>query len=377
MAKVSSTSNSESENARAAATNIPGQWRRRLLHLVAFLLLCVGVDRLVYIAAFPQFDKVMRLTTLEKTHDILIVGSSHVFWDLDHQWVAKQTGLKVGMASIPGANMDLRRHLIRDYLKHQANADRPLVIVMEADKHSFDSKRYPETSINVLLGYYHHGILREFLWQRLDLQDRILNTLLHVSSLNPQFVFIGARIHDRAGEILSNLFGPLIRLFDNQESDQAAPRLPEWMQAGGGPGDEQATQDHSQSQSEQADRRLETWRSQYAEFKVQVDSVPLDAFRDLIAVVESDPRVILVLLDTPNFLLFPAREARFDREVRAILKEPTKNDRIKFWRFDRTRFELDSKMFADASHLNVPGRIAYTTEFTDRIRRLIETQSQR
>ncbi|MCR9143415.1 MAG: hypothetical protein NXI24_14285 [bacterium] len=350
-------------------------WRRRALHGLAFVLLLLGVDRLAYIAAFPQFDRVLHLTKLEKAHEILIVGSSHVLWDLDHKWAANQSGRKIEMVSVPGANMDLRRHLVQDYLKHQGDSAGPFVIVMEADKYSFDSKRYPEAAPNAMLGYYHHGILREFLWGRLDQNQRILNSLLHVRSLNQPFVFIGARVYDRAGEILSNLFGPLLRLLPGDSDPAAVPQLPPWMQAAANetaqPGTQQSETAQAAPPTDSAeDPRLAKWREQYAEYDVRVDPEPARAFQELIEFVQADPRVRLILLDTPNFLLFPGREERFNREVRAVLQEPTSHERIEYWRFDRAVFELDPTIFADASHLNVPGRIAFTQEFTRRVKEM-------
>jgi hypothetical protein len=253
MEKVSSTSSSNFS-------------RRRLLHLTAFVLLCLGVDRLAYIAAFPQFDRVLRLTTLEKPHEILVVGSSHVLWDLDHKWAAGKSGREIAMVSVPGANMDLRRHLIQDYIKHQGNAAGPFIIVMEADKYSFDSKRYPAPAPNAMLGYYHRGILREFLWGRLDFGERVLNSLLQVRSLNPSFVFIGARVHDRAGEIISNLFGPVRSVFEGEEPAAPAPQLPEWMQSGGASDPGQIEKDQASTRAAEANR-LAKWRDQYTKLR--------------------------------------------------------------------------------------------------------------
>ena len=367
MAKVSSTSSSEDSVGRVPS----GTLRRRLLRTIAFVILLLGVDRVAYVAAFPQFDKVMRLTTLEKPHDILIVGSSHVVWDLDHKAAAEYTGLRIGMVSVPGANMELRRHLILDYLAHQSDDQRPLVVVMEADQHSFNSARYPETSTAALLGYYHRGILRDFLWARLSLADKILNSALYVHSLNAQFVFIGARIYDRAGEMLANLFGPLTRLVGTSEAPPDAMQLPEWAQGAESP--PVAADAPREDPAEIQKRRLNAWRKQYAEFDARVDPEPAAAFERLISDVRKDPRVTLILLDTPNFLLFPEREASFDQNVRSRFLKPTGDGRIQFWRFDRKSFETDPQIYADASHLNVNGRVMFTQEFILRVRELMRS----
>ncbi len=359
-------------------------WRRRALHALAFALLIVGVDRLAYLAAFPQFDRVLSLTKLEKPHEILIVGSSHVLWDLDHKWAGQQSGREIEMISVPGANLELRGQLIREYVSRRSAGEAPLWVVMEADKYSFDSKRYPPPLTNSLLGYYHHGILRDLLWERLSPGERALNTLLHVRSLNPSFVFVGSRVHDRAARIFSNLFHPLLRLFEEPTQD-ATPALPEWMQSGNapatdtqtetrpGPGETQAGDGTAPAAADPGDaerRRLKKWREQYYQYDVRIDPEPEQSFRELLDFVRNDPRIYLILLDTPNFLLFPEREARFNSEVRARLLAAAEHERIQYWRFDRARFELDASIFADASHLNVPGRIAFTQEFTRRVREL-------
>jgi hypothetical protein len=103
---------------------------------------------------------------------------------------------------------------------------------------------------------------------------------------------------------------------------------------------------------------------------VRVDAADLRAFQELVEFVRNDARIQLILLDTPNFLLFPDREARFNEQVRDELIGPTVHERIEYWRFDRATFELDATIFADASHLNGAGRIAFTQEFARRVQRL-------
>lgn len=348
MDRVSSTSSSES-----GAT----PWPRFALRSVLFLVSVFVMDALVYFAAYPWFNDLHKLGVIEKRSDAIVVGSSHVFWDIDEKFLGQATGRSFAMLSVPGGNMEIRRHLIEEYLERHAQQP-PTVVLLETDKYSFHAERYPAEAFRPLIAYYHRGILRDYLAEKMNARGLYVERMFRTYSLNGVSYFIGARLYNRAGAVLkqvAKVFG-----YDWESQDDTPI-----FDLGGTPAD--ATPGTPPVRNEAApvpgeDPRLQLWRTQYA--KYTPDNIAADdvaEFEKILALALKFPRTKFVLLETPNILLFPERDAGFDRRVRELFHEADREyANVEYVRLAPEVFEREAGLYFDGSHMNMEGRVQYT-----------------
>ncbi len=392
MDPVSYTSNSESRLsawfARVSPARIADPGLRFLVRAAIFLILLVAFDRLAYRLLFANFDRSNRIAEIRETQDIVFVGSSHVLWDFDRDWIEANSPYQVGMLSAPGANIELRRAFAEDHLRLAPSASRLLVV--EADKYVFNKDRYQADAWRPLVGYYPSGILREFLGAKLrSLPQRGAPYFIsHVHCYNSEFHYIGFRLMEKLSGPLAGL-GPLRGGLVSFDASGApilapppggeAPAAPQTFATPGTPSGDAADPQTARSLAEMRallgdDPRLDAWRESYARYDASVDPALYTELRTLVEGMQRYPQTTLVLLETPNLPLAPEREAEFD-QIRVQLAELAAGQpNVRYLRIEPERFERDVTLFLDASHMGPRGRIEYSAAFLKAVREFFPAQ---
>lgn len=386
MDPVSYTSSSESRLPAWLARLSPGRIAdprlRFFVRAAIFFVLLFALDRLGYRLLFANFDRSNRIAEIRETHDIVLVGSSHVLWDFDRDWIEANTPHRVGMLSAPGANIELRRAFAEDHLRLAAAP--PRLLVVEADKYVFNKDRYQADAWRPLAGYYPSGILRDYLGAKLRALPRrgAPYFISHLHCYNSEFHYIGFRLMEKVSGPLAGL-GPLrggLVSFDASGAPifapppgaeaPAAPQTP--ATASGGPDAAQTARSLAAMRALLGDDpRLVGWRESYARYDASVDTALNTELRALVEYMQRYPQTILILLETPNLPLVPEREAEFDR-IRALLAEAAAGrSNVRYLRIEPERFERDVTLFLDASHMGPRGRIEYSAAFLEAVRELL------
>ena len=304
-------------------------------NLLIFIICLIVFDNACYKIGYPFFDKMNHLGKIKEDTSIAIIGSSNVLWDLDIQQINRSTGLKVNMFSIAGGTMEFRYYLLKDFLKlHEKNP--PFLVVLHTDRFAFNRKRYGDESYKSVEGYYHSGVIKEYLDKKWDNSfDSKLKKISKAYSLNSEAYFIISKMMDK-------ILIPLANIFTLQSSFK--------MENG------------------QTSSKKQEWKLQYGDPE---DFFDLDVsfqkhYEMCIALMKENPRTTFILLDTPMIHLF---NDKYFEPIRKIYKA-SESENIKYIYIENDRFSMDESIYFDASHLNLIGRSIYTDEFIKNLKQI-------
>ncbi len=304
----------------------------RYVSLFFTLLLSVIVlDRISYSFFFSQYDKMFSLYKNFKPSNVLIVGSSHILWDLDPVVLAKELKQPVTLLNIPGANLTLRKEIVGEYIRKNGN-QKPSLLVLEADKFVFHKGRYPDSAYKSVKGYYHKGLFTDFLDRKVSEESFLEYWMFRIShsySLNSFSHFIFSKLYDK---YLSTIF--VWRLNANERENE---------------------------------ERIESWKKQYENLSPQIEGEIVQELYEILKFTQKNG-VKVVLLETPNFFFSEQENSKYD-VVRKELSKIAENSGAVYLRLDPSVFETRSEFFFDASHLNLLGKAAYTDYFQKELRK--------
>ena len=231
--------------------------------------------------------------------------------------------------------MEFRYYLLKDFLRlHEKNP--PSLIVLHTDRFAFNRKRYGDEAFKSLQGYYHSGILDEYLNKKWDNSfDSKLKKISKAYSLNSEAYFIISKMMDK-------ILIPLANIFTLQSSFK--------MENG------------------QTSSKKQEWKLQYGDPE---DFFDLDVsfqkhYEMCIALMKENPRITFILLDTPMIHLF---NDKYFEPIRKIYKS-SESENIKYIYIENDRFSMDESIYFDASHLNLIGRSIYTDEFIKNLKQI-------
>lgn len=294
---------------------------------------------MIYSLVFKIYDKVSQLSNINKYYDIVFIGSSNILWAVDTNMLESATQKKVGMLALAGGNIEFRYHVLKEYLernKHQL----PERIVIHTDKFVLSKSRYSGESYKSIQGYYHQGLLQEYLsdkWKSEGNKNYFLKRIFKTYTLNSQSFFILSRLMDKLP--ISNLLG--LALFTSVYAEEANKNYP------------------PKDIDKESALKIEKWASEYKKLEntPKKDKEYEDVFFKMISLVNSY-NVKVILLETPVFNFDSTSNDGFD-EVRKLFLN-AENDKIRYLRLEPEFFESNISLYFDASHLNIDGRIAYT-----------------
>ncbi|MBX7056545.1 MAG: hypothetical protein K1X75_00675 [Leptospirales bacterium] len=350
MDQISSTSSSEDRSWLDRGVASPRL--RWLLRLGLFGVLLWACDYGCYSFSYRYFDKINHLGALEKPNPVWLVGSSHVFWGVEPELFRSETGLSLGMLSVPGANNELRGALVREVVeRHRASAR---LIIIEADVFTYSSSRYPEGAWQLLIGYYHRGLFRDYLQRKFSESEPYFQfyRALRSYTLSSDFGYIGMRFWKLIFGDLSVALRQLLQLPPESLADYGAAPPP----GGTLPGVGSVEADTPRAR----DLRIQEWRTLYGDFVGKVELLELVQMDMAAREALRDPQAQVVLLETPNANCFPDRQRELDA-VRAITRRiASANPRLHYLRIEPQIFEEDFSLYLDGSHLSPLGRALYT-----------------
>ncbi|AOP35089.1 hypothetical protein A0128_15320 [Leptospira tipperaryensis] len=299
-----------------------------------FLTLFVSVfvfDRISYSLFFPQYDKMFSMYKNFKPSNVLIVGSSHILWDLDPAVLTQESGKHVTLLNIPGANLTLRKEIVREYLKKNQK-QKPSLLVLETDKFVFHKERYPDSAYKSVKGYYHKGLFVNFLDQKVPEESKFEYWMFRISqaySLNSFSHFIFSKLYDK---YLSSIF--VWKLSANEKEN---------------------------------DERIQVWKKQYENLSPKIEA---DLVKELYEILKfsRENGVKVILLETPNYLFSEEEDQKYDA-VRKELSRIAEDSNSIYLRLNPSSFETKSEFFFDASHLNLLGKASYTDAFQKELKK--------
>ncbi|PJZ58997.1 hypothetical protein [Leptospira barantonii] len=309
----------------------------RYASLTFVLLLSVFLfDRVWYALLFGQYDKMFSMTKNFKPANTLIVGSSHILWDLDAEVLAKESGKQVVLLNVPGANLTLRKEIVSEYLRKNKN-QLPSLLVLETDKFAFNKERYPDSAYKSVKGYYHKGLFQNFLDKKVSEESLLEYWTFRVShsySLNSYSHFIFSKLYDK---YLSSLFV--------------------WK----------LNAEESKSQQSQIDARVSAWKKQYEGLAPKLEPDLIQELYDILKLTRQ-ARVKTILLETPNYRFSKEEDLSYEI-VREGLKKIAEQSGAVYLRLNPEEFETDPEIFFDASHFNLLGKAKYTAAFRSELKK--------
>ncbi|TGK22999.1 hypothetical protein [Leptospira stimsonii] len=304
----------------------------RYVSLFFTLLLSVIVlDRISYSFFFSQYDKMFSLYKNFKPSNVLIVGSSHILWDLDPVVLTKELKQPVTLLNIPGANLTLRKEIVGEYMRKNGN-QKPSLLVLEADKFVFHKGRYPDSAYKSVKGYYHKGMFTDFLDRKVPEESFLEYWMFRIShsySLNSFSHFIFSKLYDK---YISSIF--IWKLNASEEENG---------------------------------EKIRNWKNQYEHLSPKIEK---DLVQELYEILKfaRDNGAKVVLLETPNYFFSEEENRKYD-SVRKELMKIAEDSGSVYLRLDPGLFETKSEFFFDASHLNLLGKAAYTDSFQKELRK--------
>ena len=310
-------------------------------------MVCLIVfDNACYKIGYPFFDKMNHLGKIKEDSNIAIIGSSNVLWDLDIEQISRNTGLKVNMFSIAGGTMEFRYYLLKDFLNlHEKNP--PSLIVLHTDRFAFNKKRYGDEAYKSLQGYYHSGILKEYLNKKWDNSfDSKLKKISKAYSLNSEAYFILSKIMDKIPIKIANQYVLNSSLYADE-----FVKNPSYIM-----------------ENEQTSSKKQEWILQYGnpEEFFDLDLSFQNHFEMCIDLMKKYPGITFLLLETPMIKLF---DNKYFEPIRTIYKS-SESENIKYIYIENERFSNDESIYFDASHLNIIGRSIYTDEFIKNLKQI-------
>ncbi|TGN01592.1 hypothetical protein [Leptospira yasudae] len=313
---------------------------------LVLLFSVVLFDRIWYALLFGQYDKMFSMSKNFKPANTLIVGSSHILWDLDPEVLAKETGKPVVLLNVPGANLTLRKEIVSEYLKKN-RAQLPSLLVLETDKFAFNPDRYPDSAYKSVKGYYHKGLFVDFLDQKVPQESPVEYWTFRIShsySLNSFSHFILSKLYDK---YLSSVF--VWKL--NAESTTETKKQTQ----------EGANGDPKKGQVAEQDIRIAEWKKQYEGLAPKLDPKLIQELYEILKLTRTHG-VKTVLLETPNYFFSQEDDRRYEI-VRNELKRIAEQSNAVYLRLNPDRFETRPELFFDASHFNLLGKAEYTAVF--------------
>ncbi|TGM52966.1 hypothetical protein [Leptospira adleri] len=298
---------------------------------IAFLFSVFVFDRISYTLFFPQYDKMFSMYKNFKPSEVLIVGSSHILWDLDPVVLTKESGKPVTLLNIPGANLTLRKEIVKEYFRKNQN-QKPSLLVLETDKFVFHKERYPDSAYKSVKGYYHKGLFVDFLDRKVP-KESVLEywtfRISHSYSLNSFSHFIFSKLYDK---YLSSIFVWKLNASEKENEE-----------------------------------KIRNWKNQYEHLSPQIEK---DLVQELYEILKfaGDNGVKVVLLETPNYFFSEEENRKYD-SVRKELMRIAEDSGSVYLRLDPGLFETKLEFFFDASHLNLSGKAAYTDFFQKELRK--------
>ena len=315
-------------------------------NLLIFIVCLLVFDNACYKIGYPFFDKMNHLGKIKEETSIAIIGSSNVLWDLDTEQISRSTALKVNMFSIAGGTMEFRYYLLKDFLKlHEKNP--PSIIVLHTDRFAFNRKRYGDESYKSLQGYYHSGILNEYLDKKWDNSfDSKLKKISKAYSLNSEAYFILSKMIDRIPISLAYQFV--------LQSSLSAENLEKSITY--------------EKEIGKVNSKKQEWMDHYGnpEEFFDLDESFQKHYEMCTSLMKENPSITFILLDTPMIHLF---EDKYFEPIRNIYKA-SESKNIKYIYIDNDRFSKDESIYFDASHLNIIGRSIYTDEFIKNLKHI-------
>jgi len=315
-------------------------------NLLIFIVCLIIFDNACYKIGYPFFDKMNHLGKIKEDTSIAIIGSSNVLWDLDTEQISRSTALKVNMFSIAGGTMEFRYYLLKDFLKLQEK-NPPSIVVLHTDRFAFNRKRYGDEAYKSLQGYYHSGILKEYLDKKWDDSfDSKLKKISKAYSLNSEAYFILSKMMDKIPISLASQFVLQSHLY----ADEIEKNPIKQMEIG------------------QIPSKKQEWREHYGDPEefLDYDESFQKHYEMCIAIMKEHPPITFILLDTPMIQLF---EDKYFDPIRNILKA-SQSENIKYINIENDRFSNDESLYFDASHLNIIGRSIYTEEFIKNLKQI-------
>ncbi|MDH5655983.1 MAG: hypothetical protein OEZ34_08755 [Spirochaetia bacterium] len=313
------------------------KWKKKLIPAIIFILIFYVVDFSIYQIFFSQYDKFYKLSDALKKQDVLIIGSSHILWDIDSVLMEKKLNKKIGVLNIPGANMEMRYVFLNDYLERFPESI-PDLVILEADKYVLHPHRYPPNTYKSILGYYHKGLYRSYFRKHVYSGEGIFSYIVFLAvksySYNQYFHYFGGRIFDKY--FLDEL---ALSFFASSLYAQEVKNL-----------------------SAEENKKVAEWKKLYDQYDHAVDPTAKKYLQEFVNLV-NEHNIKLVMLDTPNYNL--GNDRVFDN-IRNIIKGH-QSERIRYLRLSPEKFENDLKYLHDASHLNLLGKYEYTNELLDQL----------
>ncbi|TGL95106.1 hypothetical protein EHQ76_17110 [Leptospira barantonii] len=307
----------------------------RYTSLTLVLLLSVFLfDRVWYALLFGQYDKMFSMIKNFKPANTLIVGSSHILWDLDAEVLAKESGKQVVLLNVPGANLTLRKEIVSEYLRKNKN-QLPSLLVLETDKFAFNKERYPDSAYKSVKGYYHKGLFRNFLDKKVP-EESLLEywtfRISHSYSLNSYSHFIFSKLYDK---YLSSLF---VWKLNAEEPNRTVSEM-----------------------------RVSRWKKQYEGLSPKLEPELIQELYDILKLTRHYG-VKAVLLETPNYRFSKEDDSKYE-VVREELKKIAEGSGAIYMRLNPEEFETDPETFFDASHMNPFGKAGYTAAFRSELKK--------
>ncbi|MDF3819979.1 hypothetical protein P3G55_08725 [Leptospira sp. 96542] len=302
----------------------------KLIKYVSILLLSLvtifGLDHILFENLFPQYDKMYEVKKNFVPAEVLVIGSSHALWDIDPTVLQTKTGKPTTMVSIPGANLELRRQILEEYVRKYPTLK---YLVLETDKYAFDELRYSKDAYLQLLGYYHKNLFQTMLKEKRGNNfDFKVMLVFKTHSLNSYSHFI-----------LSKLYDKYLPKFVKVLAKEPVPK------------------------PANGDERVAEWRKEYNGNVPQMDSGLVSELHNTLTFAK-EKGIQVILLETPTYYFSESENAPFD-VIRSKIKTMGNEAGAKFIRFPE--FEKTSELFFDASHLLPSSRQSFTERLAKEI----------
>lgn len=128
-------------------------WKMRLVWFVFLVTSLFVFDKVIYETLFVGIDGSYRIVRGLGKSEVLVVGSSHVTWDIDDAALASKLSQTVSRIGVASADIRFRIAVVDEYLRQNP----PRLILVEVDDYVFHPERY-RIPKEVTLPYWHKGL---------------------------------------------------------------------------------------------------------------------------------------------------------------------------------------------------------------------------
>jgi len=286
---------------------------KQKIQWILFLLAAfVVLDRAVYEVLFIGVDGSHRIVRGLGQSRVLVVGSSHVLWDVQDQQLAKEISLSTHKIGIAGADIRARVAIAEEYMTRSAQA--PSWILLETDRYVFHPKRY-RIPREALLPYWHQGMFHSLLneaWGD-DLLFKV-STFSRALSVNGEY---------------NSFLERIVLKIESARADQ-----------------------------------IEQWAKTLSEYPEEVDQNLVNRLESFLKLAQSKS-VRVVFVETPNVHL-PTTAMVFPKTA-SILEHLSNAYQVPYLRPFQAE-ESKAEWFFDASHLNSAGAEEFTKRLAQSLR---------